>query len=150
MPPTMAFIYVWVYENGVENLNSRLKRAFFFARNYLQSPRYKNYKQSQCFFPSSACLSSFRYPPFSTICRFLGPKEGLKVQWNQALGCSSLTPFSKIQTYIVKNYFTEPKVLWAIRSNDRAPAYHPRGTGIDTWILEQSLFYWPMLSFSSL
>ena len=37
-------------------------------------------KQSQCLFPSSARLSPFRYPPFSTFCSFLGPKEALKVQ----------------------------------------------------------------------
>ena len=28
-------------------------------------------------------LSCFRSPPFSTICPFLGPKEGLNVEWNQ-------------------------------------------------------------------
>ena len=72
--------------------------VFSSPETYLQSRRYKNYKQSQCFFPSSARSSLFRYPPYSTFCSFLGPKEGLQLQWNQALGCSSLTPFSKIQT----------------------------------------------------
>ena len=85
-----------VWKNETRTLSGR----FFLARNYLQSRRYKNYKQSQCLFPSSARLSPFRYPPFSTFCSFLGPKDALKVQWNQGLGCSSLTPFSKIQTYI--------------------------------------------------
>ena len=51
-------------------------------------------------FPSSTCLSSFHYPPFSTFCPFTWPKEGLKVHWNQGLGSSSWTPFSKILTYI--------------------------------------------------
>ena len=93
------------------------------GRFFLRSRRYKNYKQSQCFFPSSACLSPFRYPPFSTICPFLGPKEGLQVQWNQALGCSFLTPFSKIQTYIyvwifengVKELDPKPWFQWTFR-----------------------------------
>ena len=64
------------------------------------SRRYKNYKQTQCFFPSSTRLSSSHCPPFSTFCPFTGPKQGFKVQWNQGLGSSSLTPFSKVQTYI--------------------------------------------------
>ena len=79
---------------------SALSGRFFLTRNYLQSRRYKSQKQSQCFFPSSTRLSSFHCPPFSTFCPFTGPKEGLKVHWNQGLGSSSLTPFSKIQTYI--------------------------------------------------
>ena len=65
-----------VWKNETRTLSGR----FFLARNYLQSRRYKNYKQSQGFFPSSARLSPFRYPPFSTFCPFLGPKEGLQVQ----------------------------------------------------------------------
>ena len=36
-------IYVWIYENGVEEFNySALSGRFFLARNYLQSRRYKN------------------------------------------------------------------------------------------------------------
>ena len=58
----------------------------------------KNHKQTQCFFPSSASLSSFCYPPFSTFCPFLGPKEALEVQWNQALGCS-------VVNNVVNNFF---------------------------------------------
>ena len=132
MEDLQLYIYVWIYENSVENLNSRIKRAFFsykqsqcffpssarlscfclppfstvcpfqalkkdlkfseikvqlnsrikraffLARTYLQSRRYKNYNQSQCFFPSSAHLSCFRFPPVSTICPFQALKKDLK------------------------------------------------------------------------
>ena len=37
----LKYIYVWIYENGAKELNSRPKQAFF-SRQKLQSREYKN------------------------------------------------------------------------------------------------------------
>ena len=76
-------IYVWIYENGVENLNSHPKLVFFFLTRVNDI----NIKSKvSAFFPPSTRLSSFHCPPSSTFCPFTGPKEGLKVHSNQGLG----------------------------------------------------------------
>ena len=58
------------------------------------------------YLPFIALLSLF-------FCPFTGPKEGRKVQWNQGLCSSSLTPCSKIQTYIyiINNRGLEPRLF---------------------------------------
>ena len=69
--------HVWIMKMVWKISTSALSGHFFLQS--LQSQRYKNEKQSQCFFPSSTPLSSFYCPPFSTFCQFTEPKEGLKV-----------------------------------------------------------------------
>ena len=60
--------YVWIFENGVKELNSRLKWVFFLARNYPQ----------RSFFSFSTCLSSYHCRPFAIFLLLHSLKAALK------------------------------------------------------------------------
>ena len=61
-----SLIYVWIYENGVEKLNSRLKRAFF-SRQKL-SPKSTIWKLK-----AKSVLFSFPLPVYLHFITFLSP-----------------------------------------------------------------------------
>ena len=67
-------LYVWIYE-------TRLKDGYHVPS--VQRGRYKNYKESQSFFPSFTLLSYFHCRPVFIFRQFTWLGSGLKVWWTR-------------------------------------------------------------------